>query len=102
MSTKRSDTLRRRIKVIIKTFLLCNLDKRFTARELSDWINNNHLGLQGHSVNPKEITYYIKDDWNRVSSNILHEVHSEKQDDGRYLFWLPDSNEEVKGYGECC
>ena len=94
MSTKKSDTLRRRIKLIIKTFLLCNPDKKVTARELSDWINNNHLGLQGHSVSPKEITYYIKDDWNRIPSNILHEVHGEKTRDGRYLFWLPKPDEK--------
>ena len=97
MGTKKTPGLRRRIKLIIKTFLLCNPDKKVTARELSDWINNNHRGLQGHSVSPKEVTYYIKDDWHRIPSNILHEVHGEKQSDGRYLFWLPSQHDDDGG-----
>lgn len=101
MGTRKTDNTRRRIKSIIKTFLLCNIDEKFTAKELSDWINQNHLGLGNHNTNPREITWYIRSDWNSIQSSILHEVCGEKQADGRYLFWLSyDDDDLVNDYME--
>ena len=92
MGTRKHDQTKRRIRTIIKVFLLCNKGEKYSSKELCDFINGNRLGLHGHDVNPKEVTHYIRTDWHRKDT-ILHDVLGEKQADNRYLFWLPDDDE---------
>ena len=93
MGNRKSDVTKRLVRTIIKTILSSHKDKRFTSRELSDFINHEQLGLGRFSVNPRLITTYIREDWSRTGSDILHEVHGEKGLDGRYSFWMPKVEE---------
>lgn len=76
---------KRVLGVVIKTFLLCNPGKKFSSREICDFVNNNRVGLQG-GVNPKQVSRYLN---MRIrQGGIYSEVKREKNKYGRWRYYV--------------
>lgn len=80
-----SEATETKCKVIIKAFLLANKGKRFTSKEIADFINHNDFGLGKYSLHNYTVTKWIKS----ANRNLLEEIKMERKD-GRHLwrFWI--------------
>ena len=83
MASKILDT---KIRTLIKAFLVLNKGKKYTARQISDFINCGEFHLNQSSVTPHQVTYYINMG-KYVPKHILYGVHVEKIQ-GRNHYWL--------------
>ena len=80
-----SEATETKCKLIIKTFLLANKGKKFTSKEIADFINNNNFGLGKYSLNNYTVTKWIKS----ANHNLLEEVKMDRES-GRHVwrFWI--------------
>ena len=80
------DTVHLKIRTLIKAYLVMNKGKRFTAKQISEWINSEWFGLNRALVNARTVSRLINA--NRfTSSNMMSEIKSEKVGNYRY-YWV--------------
>lgn len=72
-----------KMKYVLKTFLCCNKGKKFTAKEIVNFILENKLNSSNSELNRSAITRLIKSD-----VYILRDVKCEKEDGHPTLFWV--------------
>jgi len=81
-----SEATENKAKVIIKTFLLANKGKKYTSKEIAEFINNNNFGLGKYGVSNVTITKWIT---NAKPNTILHEVNSDRPTKKHlWRFWI--------------
>ena len=73
-----------KMKYVIKTFLSCNRGKRFSAKEICEFIVGNGLNSRNSELNRSAIAHLIKSD-----VYILSDVRMERVNgSGRLLYWV--------------
>ena len=75
-----------KVRTLIKAFLVFNKGKKFSAKQICEWINSYRFGLNGKAVYPKTISYHISQG-KYNPSNILNEVNVEKKHNLNY-YWV--------------
>ena len=80
------ETVHLKVRTLIKAYLVMNKGKRFTAKQISEWINSGWFGLNRSLVNANVIGRLINA--NRfTSSNMMSEIKTEKVGNYRY-YWV--------------
>ena len=81
-----SEILEAKVKVIIKSFLLANRGRKYTSKEIADFINNNRFGLGKYEVSNIAVTKWIT---TTPSTGMLSDINYER---GRgknvWRFWI--------------
>ena len=75
-----------KVRTLIKAFLVCNKGKKFTAKQIAEFINNGRFALNQSSVEPKTVSYHINCAKYNVKS-MLYDVMVEKQYNLNY-YWV--------------
>ena len=75
-----------KVRTLIKAFLVCNRGKRFTAKEICEFINGGGFALNQSSVEPKTVSYHINCAKYNVKS-MLYDVMVEKRYNLNY-YWV--------------
>ena len=76
-----------KIRTLIKAFLVFDKGKKFSAKQICEWINCGRFGLNNKAVYPKTISYFINSaKYN--TSNILNEVRVEKGYGNLNYYWV--------------
>lgn len=75
-----------KVRSIMKTLLLCNKGKRFTAGEIVNFVNCNPFSMQKHSVTTQELSTYWRVDQGSNSS-LLYDVSREKKGNS-FVYWI--------------
>lgn len=80
-----SEATETKCKVIIKAFLLANKGKKFTSKEIADFINHNDFGLKKYSVSQVTISKWIIS----AKGNLLEEIKMDREN-ARHVwrFWI--------------
>ena len=65
-----------KLRTLIKAFLVFNRGKRFTAKQISDWINGEWFGFNRSLINARVVGQMLARERHQ-SSNILSEVQME-------------------------
>ena len=55
-----ADSTENKAKLIIKTFLAAQPGKKFTSKQIAEFINSNNLGLGKYSITNYTVTRMIK------------------------------------------
>lgn len=71
-------------KYVIKTFLCCNKGRKFTAREICNFIVENKLNRSNTSIHYNAIARLIKED--KYPNHILSNVKVEKNKGRNYYY----------------
>ena len=79
------DTDKTKAKWIILTFLICNRGKKFTSKQLQDFIVENNLYRSSSELNKVAISRMIASD--KKFGTILRDVQVEKVG-GRNYYWV--------------
>jgi len=80
------DTVHLKMRTLIKAYLVMNKGKRFTAKQISEWINSEWFGLNRALVNARTVSRLISSGM-YCNSNILSEINYEK--DGNFgYYWV--------------
>ena len=66
-----------KVRTLIKAFLVFNKGKKYTAKEICDWINNNSFALNQCSVDPKAVSYHVRGA-RYNNAHMLYDVRVEK------------------------
>ena len=74
-----------RAKYVILTFLCCNRGRKFTAKQICEFMVNNHLNSRNSEVHQNAISRMIQSDKNTKS--VLQDVQVEKRS-GRNYYYL--------------
>ena len=72
MKNKTSET---KVKTIILTLLYMNKGKKYTARELSSWINNHKYGIQ-ERITPQRVSALLRDRHGNCFIRVIESDHS--------------------------
>ena len=48
-----------KVRTLIKAFLVLNRGRKYTAKQICEFINNGGFALNQHSVVPKTVSYHI-------------------------------------------
>ena len=81
-----ADSTENKAKLIIKTFLAAQPGKKFTSKQIAEFINNNNLGLCKYSVTNYAVTRWIKSAGPR---SLLGEINMERTSRKNvWEFWL--------------
>ena len=75
-----------KVRTLIKAFLVLNKGKKFTAKEISEFINNGGFALNQSHVHPKMVAYHVNSAKYNVGS-MLHDVVVEKRGNLNY-YWV--------------
>lgn len=84
MSKKIRDT---KLRTLIKAYLVCNKGKKYTAKEISEWINNNNFCLNRALCNGMVIGRLISNGMYQPN-HILYDVECEVGKGNRKLYWV--------------
>lgn len=80
------ETVNLKVRTLIKAYLVMNKGKRFTAKQISEWINSEWFGLNRALVNASTVSKLISSGM-YCNSNILSEINYEK--DGNFgYYWV--------------
>lgn len=80
------DSTENKAKLIIKTFLAAQPGKKFTSKQIAEFINNNTLGLGKYSVTNYTVTRWIKSADKR---SLLGEVKMQRTSNKNvWEFWI--------------
>lgn len=77
-----AESTEKKVKLIIKTFLTAQQGKKFTSKQIAEFINNNNLGLGNYSVSAWTVTRWLKTASER---SLLSEVKMQRT--GRKNVW---------------
>ena len=80
------ETVNLKVRTLIKAFLVMNKGKRFTAKQISEWINSEWFGLNRALVNARTVSRLISSGM-YCNSNILSEINYEKDGNLGY-YWV--------------
>lgn len=80
------DTVHLKVRTLIKAYLVMNKGKRFTAKQISEWINSEWFGLNRALVNARTVSRLISSGM-YCNSNILSEINYEKDGNLGY-YWV--------------
>ena len=83
MVSKVMDT---KIRTLIKAFLVMNRGRKYTAKQICEFINNGEFHLNKGSANPKQVSHMIRHDQYALS-NMLYNVQVEKKGNLSY-YWV--------------
>lgn len=75
-----------KVRTLIKAFLVCNKGKRFTAKEICEFINGGGFALNQSHVHPKTVAYHVNSARYNVGS-MLYDVCCEKVHNLNY-YWV--------------
>ena len=75
-----------KLRTLIKAFLVSNKGKKYTAKDISEWICSNNFSLNGSIVNPLIIAKLIKAGKYRPN-HILYDVECETRHNLKY-YWV--------------
>ena len=70
------ETVNLKVRTLIKAYLVMNKGKRFTAKQISEWINSEWFGLNRALVNARTVSRLISGGM-YCNSNILSEINYE-------------------------
>ena len=77
---------RGKIKVIILTLLITNPDKKFSAKDLSEFINSYNFGIW-EKVTPNRIGSILRSA-NSYNHDMLGIIQHEKNSQNRTVYWV--------------
>ena len=80
------ETVNLKVRTLIKAYLVMNKGKRFTAKQISEWINSEWFGLNRALVNARTVSRLISSGM-YCNSNILSEINYEKVGNLGY-YWV--------------
>ena len=80
------ETVNLKVRTLIKAYLVMNKGKRFTAKQISEWINSEWFGLNRALVNARTVSRLISSGM-YCNSNILSEINYEKDGNLGY-YWV--------------
>ena len=80
------ETVHLKVRTLIKAYLVMNKGKRFTAKQISEWINSEWFGLNRALVNARTVSRLISSGM-YCNSNILSEINYEKVSNLGY-YWV--------------
>ena len=80
------ETVHLKVRTLIKAYLVMNKGKRFTAKQISEWINSEWFGLNRALVNARTVSRLISSGM-YCNSNILSEINYEKVGNLGY-YWV--------------
>ena len=80
------ETVKLKVRTLIKAYLVMNKGKRFTAKQISEWINSEWFGLNRALVNARTVSRLISSSM-YCNSNILSEINYEKSGNLGY-YWV--------------
>ena len=83
MARKIIDT---KVRTLIKAFLVMNKGKKYTAKQISEFINTGGFALNQSCVHPKTISYHVNAAKYNVKSQ-LYDVNVEKVNNLNY-YWV--------------
>ena len=72
-----------KMKYVLKTFLCCHRGKKFTAKQITDFILENKLNSRNSELNRSAISNLIRSD-----VYILRDVKYEKRNGRPTKFWV--------------
>ena len=75
-----------KLRALIKAFLVCHKGKKYTAKEISSWINSANFCLNSSLCNARLVGHLLsKGQYN--PRHIFYDVCSEKQGNLKY-YWV--------------
>ena len=80
------ETVKLKVRTLIKAYLVMNKGKRFTAKQISEWINSEWFGLNRALVNARTVSRLISSGM-YCNSDILSEINYEKSGNLGY-YWV--------------
>lgn len=84
MSTPTKCNEKVKMKYVIKTFLCANKGKKYTSRQLCNFIVKNKLNSKNSYINPSAVTRLISSD-----TYLLRDVMMEKDKDShKMIYWI--------------
>ena len=82
VETKLNEKLR--AKYVILTFLCCNRGKKYTAKQICDFIVRNNLNSRNSEVHHNAISRLVEGD--KRSKSVLQDVQVEKRSGRNYYY----------------
>ena len=80
------ETVKLKVRTLIKAYLVMNKGKRFTAKQISEWINSEWFGLNRALVNARTVSRLISSGM-YCNSDFLSEINYEKSGNLGY-YWV--------------
>ena len=80
------ETVKLKVRTLIKAYLVMNKGKRFTAKQISEWINSEWFGLNRALVNARTVSRLISSGM-YCNSDMLSEINYEKVGNLGY-YWV--------------
>ena len=80
------ETVHLKVRTLIKAYLVLNKGKKFTARQISEWINSEWFGLNRALINSRTVSRLISSGMH-CNSNIMSEIKYEKVGNLGY-YWV--------------
>ena len=75
-----------KLRTLIKAFLVFNKGKKFTAKEISSWINSANFCLNHSLCNPSVVGHLLRKGQYKPN-HIFYDVESEKRGNLKY-YWV--------------
>ena len=75
-----------KVRTLIKAFLVLNRGRKYTAKQICEFINNGGFALNQSHVHPKTVAYHVNSAKYNVGS-MLYDVRCEKVHNLNY-YWV--------------